>query len=168
LDDNDAGKCGATSTSLPPFLFLLFLPPPCTAPCCERASARNSLAKHFFFPDTGCMPPSRPCSDLLLACLPQQSSPPAATGALRLPLAETSDVEGSEGALSNSECMFGLPVIGGIGSLLPRHAGVRARSALERDAGQSSVSVSSSSSSSSSSAVQTNPVYIMLYAGVRS
>jgi hypothetical protein len=69
-------------------------------------------------------------------------------------------VEGSEGALSNSECMFGLPVIGGIGSLLPRHAGVRARSALERDAGQSSVS--------SSSAVQTNLVYIMLYAGVRS
>ena len=73
-------------------------------------------------------------------------------------------MEGSEGALSNSECMFGLPVIGGIGSLLPRYAGVRARSALERDAGKSSVSVSSSSSS----AVQTNPVYIMLYAGVRS
>ena len=82
---------------------------------------------------------------------------------MRLPLADTSDMEGSEGALSSSESTFGSPVIGAIGSLLPRYAGVRARSALERDAGQSSVSVSSSSS-----AVQTNPVYIVLYAGVRS
>jgi hypothetical protein len=157
LDDSDAGKCGATPSFLPPFLFLFFLPLPCTA--------RNSLAKSFRSqtPDVR-MPPSRPCSNLLLGRVPQQSSSPATAGALRLPVGEISVVEGSEGALSNPEGTFGLPVVSGIGSLLPRHAGVRARSTLERDAGPSSVSVSSSSFS----AAQTNAGYITLYAGVRS
>jgi hypothetical protein len=54
--------------------------------------------------------------------------------------------DGSEGALSNPEShTFGLPVIGGTGSLLPRRAEVRAHT-LKSDPGQSSVSVSSSSS----------------------
>ena len=68
-------------------------------------------------------------------------------------LGDTSDVEGSEGVLSNPEShTFGLPAVGGAGSLLPRRAGVRART-LESDPGQSSVSASSSSSSSSAVAV---------------
>jgi hypothetical protein len=69
---------------------------------------------------------------------------PLAAGAVRL--GDTSDVDGSEGALSNPEShTFGLPVVGGAGSLLPRRAGVRAHT-LETDAGRSSLSVSSSSS----------------------
>ncbi|KAN0116021.1 hypothetical protein V8E52_006327 [Russula decolorans] len=73
--------------------------------------------------------PISPSSDLflLLPRMPRaanQSSPPA-TGALLLPVGNTSDVEGSEGALSNPERhTFDLPVIGGIGSLLPRHVSV--------------------------------------------
>jgi hypothetical protein len=75
--------------------------------------------------------------------MPQPSSPPA-TGAVRL--GDSSDVDGSEGALSNPEShTFGLPVVGGAGSLLPRRAGVRAHT-LEGDPGRSSVSLSSSSS----------------------
>jgi hypothetical protein len=75
--------------------------------------------------------------------MPQSSSPPA-TGAVRL--GDTSDVDGSERALSNPERhTFGLPVVGGAGSLLPRRAGVRAHT-LEGDPGRSSVSLSSSSS----------------------
>jgi hypothetical protein len=120
------------------------------------------------FPDTGCSPACRPCSIsyLLLGRVPRQSSSPAA-GFLRLPVGDTSDVEGSEGALSNPEShTFSLPVIGGIGSFLPRHARVRACT-LESDAGRSSVSASSSSST----AAQTDACYITLffhlYAGVR-
>ena len=74
----------------------------------------------------------------------QQPGSPLAAGAVRL--SDTSDVEGSEGALSNPEShTFGLPVVGGAGSLLPRRTGARART-LESD-GRRSVSVSSSSSS---------------------
>ncbi|KAN0115670.1 hypothetical protein V8E52_006616 [Russula decolorans] len=76
-------------------------------------------------------------------------SPPA-TGAVRL--GDTSDVDGSEGALSNPEShTFGLPVVGGAGSLLRRRAGVRAHT-LEGDPGRSSVSVSSSSSAAAATA----------------
>ena len=86
---------------------------------------------------------SRSSIELVLGRMPQPSSPPA-TGAVRL--GDASDVEGSEGALSNPEShTFGLPVVGGAGSLLPRRAGVRAHT-LEGDPGRSSVSVSSSSS----------------------
>jgi hypothetical protein len=82
---------------------------------------------------------------LVLGRMPQPSSPPA-TGARRL--GDASDVDGSEGTLSNPEShTFGLPVVGGAGNLLPRRAGVRART-LENDLGRSSVSVSSSESSS--------------------
>jgi hypothetical protein len=78
---------------------------------------------------------------LVLGHMP--SSPPA-TGAVCL--GDTSDVDGSEGALSNPEShMFDLPVVGGAGSLLPQCAGARACT-LENDLGQSLVSVSSSSS----------------------
>jgi hypothetical protein len=64
--------------------------------------------------------------------MPQSSSPPA-TGAVRLD--NTSDVDGSEGALSNPEShTFDFPVVGGAGSLLPRRAGVRAHT-LEGDPG---------------------------------
>ena len=84
---------------------------------------------------------SRSSIELVLGHMP--SSPPA-TGAVRL--GDTSDVDGSEGALSNPEShTFGLPVVSGAGSLPPRHAGVRART-LESDPGRSLVSVSSSSS----------------------
>jgi len=86
---------------------------------------------------------SRSSIELVLGRVPQPSSPPA-TGAVRL--GDTSDVDGSEGALSNPEShTFGLPAVGGAGSLLPRRAGVRART-LESDPGRSSVSASSSSS----------------------
>ena len=79
--------------------------------------------------------------ELVLGHMP--SSPPA-TGAVLL--GDTSDMDGSGGALSNPEGhTFGSPVVGGAGSLLPRRAGVRART-LESDPGRSSVSVSSSSS----------------------
>jgi hypothetical protein len=79
--------------------------------------------------------------ELVLGHMP--SSPPA-TGTVRL--GDTSDLDGSEGALSNPEShTFGLPVVGGAGGLLSRRAGVRART-LENDPGRSSVSVSSSSS----------------------
>jgi hypothetical protein len=54
--------------------------------------------------------------ELVLGHMP--GSPPA-TGAVRL--GDTSDVDGSEGALSNPKShTFGLPVVGGGGSLLPR------------------------------------------------
>jgi hypothetical protein len=81
--------------------------------------------------------------ELVLGRIPQPNSPPA-TGAVHL--GDTSDVDGSEGALSNPEShTFGLPVLGGAGSLLPRRAGMHAHT-LEGDPGRSSVSVSSSSS----------------------
>ncbi|KAF8497809.1 hypothetical protein F5888DRAFT_1803273 [Russula emetica] len=91
---------------------------------------------------------SRSSIELVLGRMPQPSSPPA-TGAVRL--GDTSDVDGSEGALSNPEShTFGLPVVGGAGSLLPRRAGFRAHT-LEGDPGRSSVSVSSSSSAAAAS-----------------
>jgi hypothetical protein len=78
------------------------------------------------------------------------SSPPA-TGAVRL--GNMSNVDGSEGVLNNPEShTFGLPVVGGGGSLLPRRAGVRAHT-LEGDPEQSSVSVSPSSSAAVTAAV---------------
>jgi hypothetical protein len=62
--------------------------------------------------------------ELVLGRMPQASSPPA-TGAVRL--GDMSDANGSEGALSNREShTFGLPVLGGAGSLLLRRAGVGA------------------------------------------
>ena len=62
--------------------------------------------------------------ELVLDRMPQPGSPPT-TGAMRL--GDTSDIDGSEGALSNPEShTFGLPVVGGTGSLLPWHAGVHA------------------------------------------
>ncbi|KAF8499709.1 hypothetical protein F5888DRAFT_104910 [Russula emetica] len=74
--------------------------------------------------------------ELVLGHMPQPSSP-LATGAVRLGV--TSDVDGSEGALSNLEShTFGLSVAGGV-SLLPWRAGVHARM-LENDLGQSSSS----------------------------
>jgi hypothetical protein len=79
----------------------------------------------------------------VLGRIPQPNSPPA-TGAVHL--SDTSDVDGSEGALSNPENhTFGLPVLGGGGSLLPRRAGMHAHT-LEGDPGRSSVSLSSSPS----------------------
>jgi hypothetical protein len=79
--------------------------------------------------------------ELVLGHMP--SSLPA-TDTVRLD--NMSDVDGSEGALSNPEShMFSLPVVGGAGSLLPRRAGVRVCT-LESNLGRSSVSVSSSSS----------------------
>jgi hypothetical protein len=73
-----------------------------------------------------------------------------ATGAVSL--GDTSDVDRSEGAPSNPEShTFGLPVVGGAGSLLPRRAGVRAHT-LEGDPRRSSVSVSSSSSAAAATA----------------
>jgi hypothetical protein len=67
-------------------------------------------------------------------------------------LGDTSDVDRSEGAPSNPEShTFGLPVVGGACSLLPRRAGVRAHT-LEGDPGRSSVSVSSSSSAAAATA----------------
>ena len=91
---------------------------------------------------------SRSSIELVLGHMP--SSPPA-TGAVRL--GDTSDVDGSEGALSNLEShTIGLPVVGSAGSLLPRRAGVRART-LESDLGRSSVSVSLSSSAAVAAAV---------------
>ena len=84
---------------------------------------------------------SRSSIELVLGRVPRPGSPPA-NGAVRL--GDTSDVDGSEGALSNPEShTFGLPVVGGAGSLLPRSTGVRART-LESDPGRSSVSSSSS------------------------
>jgi hypothetical protein len=89
---------------------------------------------------------SRSSIELVLGHIP--SSHPA-TGAMRLGdmrLGDMSDVDGSEGALSNpASHTFGLPIVGGAGSLLPRRAGLRAHT-LEGDPGRSSVSVSSSSS----------------------
>ncbi|KAF8497814.1 hypothetical protein F5888DRAFT_1906591 [Russula emetica] len=88
--------------------------------------------------------------ELVLGRMPQLNSPPV-TGAVRL--GDTSDIDGSEGALSNPEShLFGLPVVGGAGSLLQRRAGVRAHT-LEGDPGRSSVSVSSSSSAAAATAV---------------
>jgi hypothetical protein len=90
---------------------------------------------------------SRSSIELVLGHMP--SSPPA-TGAVRL--GDTSDVDGSEEALSNPEShTFGLPVVGGAGGLLPRRAGVRAHT-LEGNPGRSSVSVSSSSSAPAATA----------------
>src|SRR6266478_2038102 len=92
---------------------------------------------------------SRSSIELVLGRMSRPGSPPA-TGAVRL--GDTSDVDGSEGALSNPEShTFGLPVVGGAGSLLPRRAGVRAHT-LESDAGRSSLSVSSSSSAAAAAA----------------
>ncbi|KAN0115701.1 hypothetical protein V8E52_006647 [Russula decolorans] len=90
---------------------------------------------------------SRSSIELVLGHMP--GSPPA-TGAVHL--GDTSDVNGSEGALSNPEShTFGLPVVGGAGSLLPRRAAVHAHT-LEGDPGWSSVSVSSSSSAAAATA----------------
>jgi hypothetical protein len=73
-----------------------------------------------------------------------------ATGAVRP--GDTSNVDGSEGALSNPEShMFGLPVVGGSGSLLPRRAGERTHT-LEGDPRRQSVSISSSSSAAAATA----------------
>src|SRR5258707_5054216 len=92
---------------------------------------------------------SRSSIELVLGRVSRPGSPPA-TVAVRL--GDTSDVDGSEGALSNPEShTFGLPVVGGAGSLLPRRAGVRART-LESDPGRSSASVSSSSSTAAATA----------------
>jgi hypothetical protein len=92
---------------------------------------------------------SRSSIELVLGRVSRPGSPPA-TGAVRL--GDTSDVDGSEGALSNPEShTFGLPVVGGAGSLLPRRAGVRART-LESDPGRSFASVSSSSSAAAATA----------------
>ncbi|KAF8465157.1 hypothetical protein DFH94DRAFT_360910 [Russula ochroleuca] len=94
---------------------------------------------------------SRSSIDLVLGRVTaaQQPGSPLAAGAVRL--SDTSDVDGSEGALSNPEShTFGLPVVGGAGSLLPRRAGARART-LESDA-RRSVSVSSSSSAAAAAA----------------
>jgi hypothetical protein len=92
---------------------------------------------------------SRSSIELVLGHVSQPESPPA-TGAVRL--GDTSDVDGSEGALSNPESYtFGLPVVGSASSLLPRHIGVRART-LESDPGWSSVSVLSSSSAAAATA----------------
>ena len=67
-------------------------------------------------------------------------------------LGDTSDVDGSEGALRNPEShTFGLPVVGCAGNLLPRRVGLRART-LESDPGRSLVSVSSSSSAAAATA----------------
>ena len=99
---------------------------------------------------------SRSSIELVLGRMPQPSSPPA-TGAVRL--CEASDVEGSEGALSNPEShTFGLPVVGGAGSLLPRRAGVRAHT-LEGDLRRSSVSMSSSSSAAATAAAVAVAMY---------
>jgi hypothetical protein len=57
---------------------------------------------------------------------------------------------------------FCLPVIGGIGSLLPRHAGVHAGT-LESEAGRSSASVSSSSSSPSAAHTDFTPYAEVCY-----
>ena len=103
---------------------------------------------------------SRSGIELILGHMP--SSPPA-TGAVRL--GDTSDVDGSEGALSNPEShTFGLHVVGGTGSLLPRRTGMRAHM-LEGDPGRSSVSVSSSSSSA---AATTTAVATAMMARARS
>jgi hypothetical protein len=94
---------------------------------------------------------SRSSIDLVLGRVTaaQQPGSPLAAGAVRL--SDTSDVDGSEGALSNPEShTIGLPVVGGAGSLLPRRAGARART-LESDA-RRSVSVSSSSSAAAAAA----------------
>ncbi|KAI9453375.1 hypothetical protein F5148DRAFT_1277448 [Russula earlei] len=71
-----------------------------------------------------------------------------AAGAVRL--GDSSDADGSEGALSNPENhTFGLPVVGGAGSmLLPRRAGARART-LDSD-GRSSASSSSAAAAATS------------------
>jgi hypothetical protein len=91
---------------------------------------------------------SRSSIRLVLGHMP--GSPPA-TGAVRL--GDTSDVDGSEGALSNPEShTFGLPVVGGAGSLLPQRAGARARM-LENDPGRLLVSTSSSSSAAAAAAI---------------
>jgi hypothetical protein len=61
---------------------------------------------------------------LVLGRIPQPSFPHA-TGAVHL--GDTSNVDGSEGALRNPENhTFGLPIIGCASSLLPRRVGVRA------------------------------------------
>src|SRR5258708_36760999 len=84
---------------------------------------------------------SRSSIELVLGRVSRPGSLPA-TGAVRL--GDTSDVDGSEGALSSPESPpFGLPVVGG--------AGVRART-LESDPGRSSASVSSSSSAAAATA----------------
>jgi hypothetical protein len=79
-----------------------------------------------------------------VAQLPSRESAALSTPALVPGM--KAQVNGSEGALSNPEShTFGLPVVGGAGSLLPRRAGVRAHT-LESDPGWSSISVSLSSS----------------------
>ena len=91
---------------------------------------------------------SRSSIELVLGHMP--SSPPA-TGAVCL--GDMSDVDRSEGVLSNPEShMFGLPVVGSAGSLLPQRAGVHSRT-LESDPGRLSVSVSSSTSAAATAAV---------------
>ena len=88
-------------------------------------------------------------SNLLLRCVPQQGSSPV-TGA-PAPASLTWLGVTQESALRNAErYLLGLPVVGGIGSLLLRYAGVRART-LESDAGRSSVSASTTSSTATQS-----------------
>ena len=95
---------------------------------------------------------SRSSIELVLGRVGQPVSP--AVGAVRL--GDSSDADGSEGALSNPEShTFGLPpVVGGAtGSLLPRRAGVRAHT-LESDTGRSSVSSSSAAADARARAVR--------------
>lgn len=78
-------------------------------------------------------------------------TPSSQPGAVRLGDASDADASASDGgALSNPENhTFGMPVIGGAGTALPRRAGVRARtleSVASRSSPVPSVSVSSSSS----------------------
>jgi hypothetical protein len=90
---------------------------------------------------------SRSSIELVLGHMP---SPPPATGAVRLD--DTSDVDGSEGVLSNPEShTFGLPVVGGAGTLLPRRAGAPART-LENDPKRSSASAAAVMSARAKSA----------------
>jgi len=79
---------------------------------------------------------SRSSIELVLGRVGQ---PGPASGAVRL--GDSSDADGSEGALSNPEShTFGLPpLVGGPGSMLPRRTGARART-LDSDGGRSSVS----------------------------
>ncbi len=75
---------------------------------------------------------SRSSIELVLGRVAQPGGGPA--GAVRL--GDSSDADGSEGALTNPEShTFGLPpIVGGPGSMLPRRAGARART-LDRGAG---------------------------------
>jgi hypothetical protein len=91
---------------------------------------------------------SRSSIELVLGRVGQPGSP--ATRAMRL--GDSSDADGSEGALTNPEShTFGLPPIVGGPSMLPRRAGARART-LDSDASRSSVSSSSAAAVTSARA----------------